>query len=454
MRKRFIIAAITTVIILVLSHHMWLGHKHHEHFDVMLFIIISYLVYLFSLKLTSYLADFKNIKQQSRVEIVFLCIFFAMLLIPTSNINQDKVSKAENRNLATWKALINKKGELNYTFGKDFEKWFNDRFAGRLELTNLHIKYMYYINKIANNNKGSLVKSSNFAFFRWHLPNENVLPEKNIKSVAESLTKLDSYYKSQGIDLYVLIVPYNAYIYTQNTGYYNKQSKKYIKKINNNINELKTASTAKITYPYNELLEGSKTEYTYFKTDHHWTDYGAFIGYRELFKHITQNHTNIKPLNENNFTITYSKQIRSDFNREFFEGWVLRRAFPGLTSREQAKILGQDYKYYTYIHDSDIHSEILNTEFYKGKASYNKNGQDYKVMMLGTSMNENLYPFIISTFKNVKYIRFNTEKLKEKDQFKIMKYYNKDILKYKPDIIIITLAPLNFINFNQFFAED
>ena len=138
MKKRYFIALGLTLWVLYITHHGWMGYKNAPAFDPMLLIIISVLSYLAGLKITSYLADFKNLQHKSRIEIVFLAIFFIFLFIPMSKINQDAKSETENRYLAKYKPLITKEGQLNLSFGKDFENWFNDRFAMRKELNYLN----------------------------------------------------------------------------------------------------------------------------------------------------------------------------------------------------------------------------------------------------------------------------------------------------------------------------
>ena len=80
-------------------------------FEALPFIIIAILGYLLSYKLTSYLADFKTEKKYSRIDIVFLAVCTVIMFLPMIHISDAKKSDAENRNLAVWKPLINKKGQ-------------------------------------------------------------------------------------------------------------------------------------------------------------------------------------------------------------------------------------------------------------------------------------------------------------------------------------------------------
>lgn len=403
-------------------------------------------------KITSYLADFKTIKHQSRIEILFLTAFFIMLIIPMSHINQGKIAKSENRKLAKWHSLIKKDGEINFNFGKDYENWFNDRFALRKELTDLNYIYKFPINKKIETEKMYYYKDSNFIFNKYHIPREETFSKADIQPVTTELNKLNDFCNKHNIKLYILIVPYNQYIYQQ----YAKDftNPEGLKKLNNNIKELQEKSDANIVYVYDELKKASEKDFVAFKTDHHWSEYGAFIGYQKLMEAIKKDYPNTKILKENDYNIFYSKKVRSDFNREFFEGTTLYNQARFLKVF-QKQILGTNYKYFKHKKQNILQTKIINISGLKGKKYYYPDGNNYRLLEIGSSMNENLLQFTPYTFKNTKYIRLNGVKdRKEKEEYKIMKYYKQEILDYHPDIMILCITPINLKRMKDIFVED
>lgn len=113
-------------------------------------IVITVLSFLLSYKLTSYLADFKTLNNASRMDIVFLFIFFILLFIPMSHIDtQSDTSEKENRTLAKYEPFIKDK-MINFDYGNDFEKWFNDRFAGRSSTIKIFGSVKYKLNSNYN----------------------------------------------------------------------------------------------------------------------------------------------------------------------------------------------------------------------------------------------------------------------------------------------------------------
>ena len=94
MRKRTFLSIFLTVLFILLSNKFWLifKTKTSAHFEFEIFTIILVLSFLFFYKITDYIADFKTIREKSRIDIIFLTIFFVFLFIPMSHVNQDEKS--------------------------------------------------------------------------------------------------------------------------------------------------------------------------------------------------------------------------------------------------------------------------------------------------------------------------------------------------------------------------
>lgn len=67
-------------------------------------------------------------------------------------------------------------------------------------------------------------------------------------------------------------------------------------------------------------------------------------------------------------------------------------------------------------------------------------GGRHKVVLIGNSQNENLLQFLPCSAAQTKYIRLNTGWIKAADEFKILKLYKKDILAFKPEILILSIS--------------
>ena len=415
-------------------------------FDFKLFVIILILTYLLAYKLSNYIADFKTVKNKSRLDIIFLTIFFVFLFIPMSNINKDEISEQENRTLAKPQPFINQDGEINYDFGKNFNEWFNDRFYLRQNFINFRNSFtMFIANKC---DKGIFDTDTKTMYPNSRFKHIDI---KTVKTNFSALYELNQFCKKHGIKLYILIVPLKADI--QITKYnFVKDANKH-EDFLNYISGLQKENNLKIIYPYNRMREAvNNGKLLYFKTEHHWTDDGAFIGYQELMKVISNDYPNIKTLNANDFNYFYNKNVRGDFFRKFNLGQDCRRM--GISKSVCKKYHQYNYTYYKYKDFDKLKTTTINTEHHLEKLyDYNK-GANYKVVLLGTSQNENLTEFIPFTFKHVKRIRNNNVRgIKTEEEFKIIKYYKDEILEYKPNMIIFCITYNNISELHKLFEE-
>lgn len=415
-------------------------------FEFEVFIIILVLSFLLFNKLLDYVADFKTIKHKSRIEILFLICFFIILFIPMLHIDDSKTSKYENRTLATWKPFINKHGKINFNFGKDFDSWFNDRFNLRNELVSTNSSLTFLLNH--KNDKGII------DYTNEHLYNNSEFKTIKIKEIKENfreLNQFNNFCKEHNIRLYTIIVPNKSFIYPSKYNIYLKKSNH--QDFISYLSELKKQNEMKLIYPYEEMLEASKNNFVFFKTEHHWTDDGAFVGYKTLMKEIKKDFPNTNILTDDDFEYFYNKKIRGDWERNFRNGQTCHRL--GLQKDNCEKFHNVDYKYFKHKNYKDLKQQVTDIDYHKNKIYFYGKGANHRVLLLGTSQAENLTEFIPFTFKNVKRIRNNNvKKISNKDIFKIMKYYKQEILEYKPNIIIFCITYNNIQNLHNLFNED
>ena len=400
-----------------------------------IFVIILILTFLFSYKINDYLADFSSIKHKSRIETVFLTLFFVILFIPMLSINQDKISEKENRKLAVWKPLIKKDCRLNFDFGKDFEKWFNDRFFLRDSAINLY-KTIYFTFR-DRNSKGLIDEKTKTLYQNWEFKH---FDKGYIANKLEYFNKFHEWCDKNNIKLYILITPQKADIYPTKLNHYIQYDTQENKA--NFFNEFRKTNKLKIIYPYNEMLEAKKDNLMYFKTEHHWTDDGAFVGYKSLMKEMKKDFPDLVPLTEDDFNYFTNKKVRAGTNREFENGTNCNVI--GVSKTKCDKYQNVDYRYFKHkqygkLQYATDHSNGKYIRDYNFEAKNN-----LKIIMLGTSQNENLTEFIPFTFKNVRKIRTNTKKLNEREGFKILKHFKNNILEYKPDVIVFCIVYFNF----------
>ncbi len=417
-------------------------------FDFSIFLIIGICLFLLFYKLTNYLADFKINKNASRLDIIFLAVCAILMFIPISHINQDRISTKENRKLTVFKPLFNEDKTINFNFGKDFDAWISDRFNCRAALVNAYNNLAY---KIAGNyhitQKAYLDKKTNW-MFGFPIVLEKLSSSKIEESI-KGLNGFDKFCKENNIKLYLLIVPDKNDIYIQQT----IAQKKYQDSYTDSINVLKSKTHVPIIYPYNELLNASKKDYVFFKTDHHWTDWGTYIGYKELIKEIKKDYPYIKEVQKNDFNIAKSNYVRADWERDYSAGHTYNLI--NLNSKFANKILNTEYNYYNHKNEKLLKTSNISIKKLREKNFRYPHGANLKALMIGTSMNENLTGFLPYAFKNTKYIRLNNvQGVPEDEIYKIFKQYKKKILEYKPNIIVLCITAQNLGNLGDLTKED
>ena len=263
-------------------------------FDIKLLIVIAVLSFLAAYKLTSYLADFKTLNNASRMDIVFLLIFFIIVFIPMSNIDKKTVnSEKENRKLAEFKPFIYK-NSINFNFGNDFDNWFSDRFFLRNYITESFSKLKILSNKQYKNSFG-LKGKDNWLFYANDNSERNYLnldkfSEKELHSVVDYIVSIDKYCKKRNKKFVFVICPDKNKIYGE---YYPDYYIKNIPDSQSRANQLVSALKKKnidVVYPYNTLHKNKTSDPSkllYWKNDTHWSKYGAYLAYKEdIAKHL------------------------------------------------------------------------------------------------------------------------------------------------------------------------
>ncbi len=424
--------------------------KGSTNFDIKILLIIAVLSFLLSYKLTSYLADFKTLNNASRIDIIFLLLFFVILFIPMSNMDTEtKYSEKENRELAEFKPFI-QNNEINYNFGNDFNDWFSDRFFLRYNIvrrymdTKFNISFNYY-----ETSKGFINKRNNFMSERLY-PSKDNLSEQELKEYAYSLNELNKFCKENKIKLYILTSPAKENIYAEELypfiGKTNEVTK--IKQMNSYV--LKQDGI-NIIYTYDALKKLSKTDAVYFKTDHHLTDSANYLVYQLLMKEIVKDFPDLKIEEESKFDNFYTKEVRSEFGRYFFEG----RTYHFL-NLHNTKVLDKRYKYYKHKKHNLLSTQIINQrnkEDYTGKEYYYPPGK-YKAIFMGDSYIDNLTEFVPYSFKETKRIYTNIPTDMPDEKRLDFKKYENDIKKYKPDILVIYYFHGGLHTLKHFFKEE
>lgn len=228
--------------------------------------------------------------------LLFLAFIFGVVILNT--ITKDKqFSESENRMLAK-KPKFTIEKLLEGRFSTKYEKYKIDQFIGR----DFFINVKSHIDKILgkNENNGVYICDDGYLMEDFKRPDEKYLNE-NIKAINDFSKKHDK------INQYMLIAPNAISILDDKLPKFAPiiNQKKYLDDLNKSLNN-------KINFVDGyKALNNHKSEYIYYKTDHHWTTLGAYYGFLESAKSmkldVKGNNYNIEPVTNDFHGTLYSK---------------------------------------------------------------------------------------------------------------------------------------------------
>ena len=318
-------------------------------------------------------------------------------------------------------------------YGRRYENWFNDHFGGRPELIKSHDAIRNAISKIIRTRKANYFKENAWIFRKPFIPNLDC-KAPFLQSIAMNLVSLNKFCQQHQIKFYVMEVPKKELVYkdviANSFGLDEKLLMKKSRAQEVIRNEMRRHHIPYV-YPYKALRDASKQDFVFFKLSLHWTDWGAFTGYRELMKEINKDFPDMPVVSLEN-----CRKLRSRYIREFYdESYNFGELNKLFNYEDSTESLGKDF--YNYYDHKDGNKMVMKITKFTKDFTYPKGRR--RVMLIGTSQNENLNHFLPYSAAETKYIRLNMGQVKTADEFKVLKLYKKDILAFRPDILIICI---------------
>lgn len=323
-------------------------------FEVLTFIIIAILGYLLVFKLTSYLADFKVLKNYSRLDILFLLVCLILLFLPMSHISKEIKSIEENRELAKWYPFIID-DKINYGFGKDFENWFNDRYNFRRNYLKLYGWIKYYLSKSSCTNNGVLLNKQNnwFLILKFHKAAQKTFTSEQLSLYLNNIKVLNDYCNKNNKKLYFMIIPEKGMIYKDEI--YKGlvlnplPTSDPIPEIIKNVSQ---TSGVDILYPFEELQQAKQEKLVFYKNDHHLNDEGYLVVFNSLIKRMNDDGLKFPYLSESDFIIKNSNKARSGERFSMGSGFCTLNV-------DNESLLNESYKFYTAKRDRVLNKKVL-----------------------------------------------------------------------------------------------
>lgn len=349
-------------------------------------------------------------------------LFSGIILVITllDILSKDKdISEIENRKLQN-KPKFKTEDYINGNFKDKYNKYLDDQFVFRDEFITLK----------GVSEKLLLKKENNGVYFgKDGYLLEKVLEVSDLK-IENNIKYINKFIENNNLKTSIMIVPNSFYILRDKLPIKAKEieSKEIIDKI---YKEVDKASSIDLIKP----LEDKKDDYIFYKTDHHWTTLGAFIGYKEYLNSLGKEAItleNFKEEKEFNFLGSYFSKSKNifiepdiisyyDFNNlEIFIDGVKKES---LIDRDYFK--GRD-KYSAFLSSNNKLTKIINKDLKTNE----------KLLVIKDSYGNSLVPFLTQSFKEVHVVD--------------LRYFDESIKSYiKENNISECLIIYNLINFTR-----
>lgn len=239
--------------------------------------------------------------------IAFLAIIFAPSICQVAGVdlNTDQVEKRPLRPFPD----ISMNGQSLRKFPRNFERWYQDHFGLRRLMIRGYGLVMFYGLHTSPNNR-TIIGRDGWLFFDALRAGDgdsvsdsrglNPLTPFQLEYWRWMLQDLNDWYAAHGIPFLAAFVPSKELIYTN-------YLPNHLTRVGPDapIDQVSAHIEAHGNFPYLDLkpvlLEGMARHRVFKKTDTHWTEYGAYCGYRAIMEKLRETLPMVQPKSELEF---------------------------------------------------------------------------------------------------------------------------------------------------------
>lgn len=213
-------------------------------------------------------------KITSFIFVIVLVFFFALVMIIPKD---EKASVQENRPLAEM-PIATPSSVFSGEFGSAYETYLTDNVGFRSSFVRLGT-IIEDSRGIKSKTTGKIVTLTNGSQLALKDGKIMEIFKKNPESMQQYIDVLNSYSEkfSKDINMYVMLAPTQIEFDESEYGELADSEKEVIDTVYASLNNFKTADA------YSKLSKHTD-EYIYFRTDHHWTQRGAYYGYQAIME--------------------------------------------------------------------------------------------------------------------------------------------------------------------------
>lgn len=413
--QRFLIVAISLVSALYIAFSVKLSgllgavsHGHNRIFFAAMSVVVFAIMFFILNRLL------KNIKMSVRniwtvLFIAFIGVFIFGCLTGINFIGNDSV--AEKRQLAKFP----RKSPFHERFPDEFNKFIDDRVGFKDYANKLYGLIRPIMLDDVNMSKKALIGRNSWLYLNMenddvrHYQRVVTYTQKEFGELKKHLDKMQDFCNANGIDLYFIMPPNKSTIYPE---YYPDFIKQLDVPSSYEIisNYIKENAKVRFIDIYDKFMEHKNDYDLFYRGDTHWNSAGGYIAYKELAAAILEKHPDFKFIRDEDVYRCDNDNPPRDLVH-FLNGYDYSPiSSPEVCIKNPVKI--------NVIKETDSNKHVITS-----------NTKGLKIMLFHDSfLVIGLLPsFIYEGASEVKNVRF---------YYTSPLAYEKEILEYKPDIII------------------
>ncbi|MCO6500401.1 MAG: hypothetical protein J5I47_08510 [Vicingus serpentipes] len=201
-----------------------------------------------------------------------------------------------------------------WTFFFGYQEYFDDRFTFRNDIIDFYGNLKYEKLKTKPLSNKAVIGKEGWLFItgKDYLNNISVpFTKEELQILHYNLVVTTEWFNKKGVKYYLTIPPVKPRIYSEYLPDYMKVRIHFsrLEQLNNYLNERKKINI--IDYR-DELIKRKTQQQIYYKTDTHWNEYGAFVGYTKIINEIIKDFKQITPLELKDYKETKTDGLPGD----------------------------------------------------------------------------------------------------------------------------------------------
>ncbi|RYH76056.1 hypothetical protein EVU94_03605 [Flavobacteriaceae bacterium 144Ye] len=223
------------------------------------------------------MSNYKKISQ-----LLTIILFMAMLIVPSTIMFFNPKEKKQNKN----EEELSEIDRVNELFQKEF--------GLKTELIDSYFKLKNNINESPLPNSCVIGKNGWYFLgndynnlFDDSFGHNIIIDSLELKTIKNNIESIRNFLTSKGIDFKIVVPPNKHRVYPEYLPYSHPQNKTRLEILND---YLKKEIDFEILYLRDTLVKAKSEKLLYYKTNTHWNDYGAYIGYNYTMKTLNKTH--------------------------------------------------------------------------------------------------------------------------------------------------------------------